>query len=393
VRFWPSRRKKSEERAITFQDLWGSGASTDGRNSSSIDTALSLVPVFASTRLLADSISGLPLQTFRDSGGACVQIADAPLTMKPTQFGTEYDWIHRLVTSLVIRGNAYGLVVARDKNGYPTMVEWLHPDQVGIQDNRTIEAPVWYYYGRVIDNADLIHIPWFTVPGLVLGLSPITYFRTTLETGLGAQEYGRDWFDNGSIPAGVLETDQPVNKEQAEIVKSRFKKAAKGRDLVVLGSGATFKPITVMPEEAQFLGTLKATANQIAAIYGIPPEMVGGAVGHPMTYHNAEQQSINFVTYTLQPYLRKIETALSELLPRGQYVKFNVDALLRADTITRYQAHHLALSDGWKNRDEVRADEDMAPLPNGEGEKFGVPKPPDPGIAEPTPPDPQGGAP
>lgn len=401
MRWNPFRRgdKPAEQRAISFQDLWGSGASPlELLNSNSIDTALSLVPVFASTRLLADSIASLPLQTLRKgSDGINTQIKGAAITLKPTQFGTTYDWIHRLVTSLVVRGNAYGLVVARDRLGYPTQIEWLHPDQVGLQDNRTIKAPVWYYYGRVVEPRDMVHIPWFTIPGLILGQSPISYYRTTLETGLQAQLYGRDWFANGSIPSGVLETDQPVTKDQSDVIKNRFKKAADGRDLVVLGNGAHFKPITVMPEEAQFLGTLKATANQIAAIYGIPPEMIGGEVGHPMTYHNAEQVSINFVTFTLRPYLMKIEAALSDLLPGGQCVKFDIDELLRADTLTRYQAHHIALSDGWKNKDEVRGSEDLSPIPGGDGQKFGAPTPPDPAIANPAPPnappDPQGGTP
>jgi HK97 family phage portal protein len=394
-----SFRRKNENRSITFQKLWGSGAANvELLQANSIDTALSFVPVFAATRLLADSIASLPLQTYRESAdGTHTQIADPALFTNPTQFGTLYDWIHRAVTSLVIRGNAYGLVTARDKNGYATQVEWLHPDQVGLQDNRTINPPVWYYYGRVIPDADMIHIPWFTLPGLILGQSPIAAYRTTLETGLHAQMYGRDWFRNGSIPSGVLETDQPVTKDQAELIKSRFKKSADGRDVVVIGSGAHFKPITVLPEEAQFLGTLKATANQIAAIYGIPPEMIGGAVGHPMTYHNAEQQNINFVTFTLQPYLTKLEMALSAQLPRGQYVKFNLDSLLRADTLTRYQAHHLALSDGWKSRDEVRATEDLPPLPDGQGEKPSDPQPPKIPVPLPPMPDstkpPQGGSP
>jgi len=290
----------------------------------------------------------------------------------PTAYGTSYDWLHRLVTSLVLRGNAYGLVVSRTPTGIPTQIEWLDPDEVSIQDNRSIAPPVWYYQGRIIDNDDFVHIPWFTVPGFIKGLSPVGAYQTTLSTGIHAQNYGNEWFQNGSIPSGLLQTEHPVTQEQATLIKSRFKKAAKGRDVAVLGLGVSFKPITVMPEEAQFLGTIKATANQIAAIYGVPPTRIGGSMDHSMTYQNAEQESIRFVTDCLMPYLTKIEMALSALLPRGQCVKFNLDALLRADTLTRYQAHHYALTGRWKNRDEIREIEDLPPLPNGEGESFDV---------------------
>lgn len=366
MRLWPFRR--AEKRTITFQDLWGSGADTKLIHNAA-DRALHLVPVFAATRLLSDSIASLPLQTFRESGFTCTRIADPALLKNPTQYGTVYDWVHRAVTSLLLRGNAYGLVTARDALGFPTQIEWLDPDDVELFDNRTIAPPVWYYLGRRVPNEDFVHIPWYTVPGEVKGLSPIGHFKTTIETGLEAQQYGRDWFVNGAVPAAVLETDQAVTPDQYQAVKRRFKRAAEGRDVVVLGAGAKYKPISVAPDEAQFLQTIKATANQTAAIYGVPPEKIGGEVGHSMTYTTQVQTSLDFVKHSLRPYLVKLEWAISSLLPRGQYVKFNVDELLRADTLSRYQAHHFALTDGWKSRDEVRAEEDMAPLPDGQGTK------------------------
>lgn len=368
MRWWPFRRR-TEKRTITYQDLWGSGRDTPWR-SGGIDAALTLVPVFAATRLLADSVASLPLQTFRQVDDVRLRVADPQLIADPTGYGTVYDWVHRAVTSLALRGNAFGLITDVARDGTPVRIEWLHPDEVTLETDRTDTPPVWYWQGRRVDSSMILHVPGYTLPGRVLGMSPIKAYRLTVETGLGAQQFGRDWFAGGSTPAGVLETDQVLNEEQAEAVKRRFKQAASGRDTVVLGAGTTYKPISVPADESQFLATMRATAGQIASIYGIPPEMIGGESGNSLTYANTEQQAINFVTYTLRPWLVRLEQALTRLLPAEQFVRFNIDSIIRADLKTRYEAHHYALADGWLSRDEVRLLENRAPLPGGEGAKY-----------------------
>lgn len=370
MRWWPFRRR-TEQRTITYQDVWGSGRDALwGGRAASIDTALTLVPVFAATRLLADSIASLPLQTFRQVDDVRLRVADPQMVADPTGYGTVYDWVHRAVTSLALRGNAFGLVTDVARDGSPARIEWLNPDEVTLETDRTDVPPVWYWRGRRVESSMLVHVPGYTLPGRVLGMSPIKAYQLTVETGLGAQQFGADWFAGGTVPAGVLETDQAVNEEQADAVKRRFKQAASGRDTVVLGAGTKYKPISVPADESQFLATMRATAGQIASIYGIPPEMIGGESGNSLTYANTEQQAINFVTYTLRPWLVRLEAALSRLLPDRLFVRFNIDSIIRADLKTRYEAHHFALTDGWLNRDEVRLLENRAPLPNGEGAKY-----------------------
>lgn len=370
MRWWPFRRR-TEQRTITYQDVWGSGRDALwGGRAASIDTALTLVPVFAATRLLADSIASLPLQTFRQVDDVRLRVTDPQMVADPTGYGTVYDWVHRAVTSLALRGNAFGLITDVARDGSPARIEWLNPDEVTLETDRTDVPPVWYWRGRRVESSMLVHVPGYTLPGRVLGMSPIKAYQLTVETGLGAQQFGADWFAGGTVPAGVLETDQAVNEEQADAVKRRFKQAASGRDTVVLGAGTTYKPISVPADESQFLATMRATAGQIAAIYGIPPEMIGGESGNSLTYANTEQQAINFVTYTLRPWLVRLEAALSRLLPDRLFVRFNIDSIIRADLKTRYEAHHFALTDGWLNRDEVRLLENRAPLPNGEGAKY-----------------------
>lgn len=363
------RKKKDEEqRAITFQDVWGSGADTRVVNGASIDTALTLAPVFASTRLIADTIASLPLQGYRKVGEDRRPIPTPALFANPSIFGGPFEWVQRALVSLLLRGNAYGLITSVDKFGYPMQVEWLHPDDVTIEDDRAIKAPRWYYLGRRVDPwlgrdsaGELLHIPWYVLPGHVRGLSPIRAFAMTIEAGIYTQQFGHDFFRDGAVPSGVLETDQTVDKADADVIKSRFKKAAQGRDVVVIGAGAKYRAITVPPEESQFLQSIKANATIIASIYGLKPERVGGESGNSMTYANVENQAISDL-HDIRPYLTKLEGPFSTLLPRPQYVRFNLDVLLRADTKTRYETHSIALDKKFKTVDEIREDEDLPPL-------------------------------
>lgn len=361
-----------EQRAFTADDVWGGGADLAPQvHAENINTALTLAPVYAATRLLADSIASLPLQVARRTPAGRQPLPTPALFDDPTAFGTSFEWVQRAMMSLTLRGNAFGYVTAFDAEAHPRQVEWLHPDEVDVRDDDTSARPVWFWRGRRVDPSRMVHIPGHVLPGQVLGISPIRAFALTTETGLLSQQFGRDWFQNGSVPSGVLGTEHTVDQQQARVIKDRFREATRSREPAVLGLGISYTPITVSPDESQFLATMKATVNQVASIYGVPPEMIGGESGGSLTYANVEQQSLNFVTYTLRPYLTKLELALSRLLPRPQYAKFNVDAIIRADLKSRYEAHQIALAGGWKNADEVRELEDLPPLPNGQGQTYG----------------------
>ncbi len=366
--WWPFRRK-TQQRAISYQDVWGSGGDVSVLRGGSQERALRLGPVYAATRLLADSVASLPLKSYRADGDDRLRAPVPSLFRRPSAVGTRYDWLHRCMTSLTLRGNAYGLIVASGPDGWPSQIEWLHPDDVHIEDNLAA-VPVWYYKGRRLDEGQMFHIPAYTVPGQLLGLSPIAYFATTTEAGLLANEFGRDWFANGSTPSAVLESDMEVSRDAATILKARFKEAAAGRDVVALGNGVKYKPISVPAEESQFLETIKATANQIAAIYGVPPEKVGGETGGSLTYATVEQNSIDLLTWTLRPWLARLEDAFSWLRPPTEEARFNVDAMLRTDTLTRYRTHRIARAIGLNNIDELRRLEDEPPLPNGLGQDY-----------------------
>ncbi|AKN71233.1 hypothetical protein QR97_16745 [Streptomyces sp. PBH53] len=368
MKWWPFRRT-ALKRAISYQDVWGAGSDPAVLRGSSQERALRLGPVYAATRLLADSVASLPLKAYRADGDDRLRAPLPALFRRPAAVGTRYDWLHRCMTSLTLRGNAYGLIVAWGPDGWPSQIEWLHPDDVTLEDNLA-PVPVWYYKGRRLEDGQMFHIPAYTVPGQILGLSPIAYFATTTEAGLLANQFGRDWFANGSTPSAVLESDMAVDRDAATVLKARFKEAAQGRDVVALGNGVKYRPISVPANESQFLETIKATANQIAAIYGVPPEKVGGETGGSLTYATVEQNSIDLLTWTLRPWLARLEEAFSQLRPPTEEARFNADAMLRTDTLTRYQAHRIARAIGLNSIDELRRQEDEPPLPNGLGQDY-----------------------
>lgn len=369
LRFW----RRPEQRAIT--DLpWDQGGPAHP-SQVSMDRALQLAPVYAAGRLLASSVASLPLQTYRRSGSARVKLERVPdLFWNPTVQGTPYDWLFRAMTSMIYRGNAIGLITARDAMEFPTMIEWLNPDEVHVQDDQmfgrgSFTDPIWYWNARVVPREDLVHIPWFTVPGKVWGLSPLQAFASTVSTGIAAQQFSQDWFAAGGVPPATFKnSEQTVDQKDANVIKMRLVSAIKSRQPIVYGRDWEFQPISVSPNEAKFVETMRLTATNIANIYGIPPEMIGGESGASMTYANTEMQAIQFLQFTLLPWLTKLEAAFSRLLPPSQYVRFNADALIRADSSTRWANYRTAREIGGLSVDEIRALEDMAPLPGGAGQ-------------------------
>lgn len=349
-------------------------------------SALQLTAFYAGVRLLADTIASLPWDAFRKGPSTRVEVAQPSLLRSPHPDMTDFDWKHMMVVSLVMRGNFFGVVVERDPLGYPTTIAPLHPDQVRLErDATTFEKKLWIG-GQRRDLADLFHIRAFTLPGCDVGLSPISMARHALGLGLEAQEYGEKWFRDGASPSSVLETDSDLSDDQVKRVQRSWISSHGGRRRpAVLSGGFKWKPITITPEESQFLQTRKFQVTEIARMLGIPPHMIGDVDSSSSWGTGIEQQSIGFVTYTLRPWLTRIEAAMTNALPRGQFVKFNVDALLRGDTKSRYEAYTMAVNGGWANPDEIRALEDLAPIPGGAGEKYRQPLNFGPLGAEPPP--------
>lgn len=356
-------RRSAESRSVSYQDLFGRGEDVSGLVGTSAQSGLRLAPLFAAVRLIADQFAAAPMHAYRTRpDGSRERVSPQPsLTASPGVAVSPYAWKHQMVASMLTRGNAVGLVTGTQA-GWPSAIAWLNPDRCSVDESRG--GADYYYDGRLMDPRTVVHVPAFVLPGSVWGLSPLQLFKLNLETGQVAQKAARDWFASGAaVPGGHLRnTSRTVDPDQADRYKSRFKAAVANRDVLVTGNDWEFSPIGIPADQAAFVEMMKLTATQIASVYGIPPEMIGGETGSSLTYATVEQNMLNFATLTMRPWFVRAEEALSALLPRPQYVRFNIDAMVRADLLTRMQAHEIGLRTGLETLDEGRALEDRPPL-------------------------------
>ncbi len=353
---------------------WASGGPLGAGTAVTQERALRLAPVYAANRFLSDSIATLPLKPYRRFGERREPMGSLPQLLQfLEEDGTLVDWLSQAVLSLGMQGNAIGFITSRDGFGFPTGVLWRPVSEFRVDDEpggQPLARAQWWWNGRQVSRDELVHIPWMTVPGRTLGLSPIEAFALTVDAGLKAQQFGSDWFSSGGVPPGTFKnTATTLSVEQMNVIKARLVEAIRTRQPIVYGSDWDFNPITIPPEQAQFVESQKLTANQIAAIYGIEPEEIGGEPANSLTYNNEEMRQTKRLA-NLRPWLVRLETGLSALLPERQYVKFNADAVIRADLKTRHEVYKIARDIGSLNVDEIRALEDRPPLPDGQGQEF-----------------------
>lgn len=355
-----------EDRAITGLP-WSTGANY--HSSRTMEHQLSLVPVFAATRLISDAVASLPLQAYRKTNDGRTPITLPALFENPSVNGTRIEWVQRCMMSLLLRGNAYGLMIGFDASPTPKTIEWLHPDKMRHEQHGT--RITWYYDGREIPDGQLLHIPAMVVPGSCLGLSPIKSCQVTTDAGIATQKFMRDWFRGRAIPGMKFKnTKKTLTSEESRLIKERMQATMRAGEPFVHGEDWELDIIGLPADDAGFIAGAKLNATQVANIYGVPPEMVGGETGSSMTYSTTEMQQIQFLTYTVTPWLMRLEAAFSALLPRPQYVKFNIDAVIRVDTKTRHEVYQIDRTIGMKNVDELRELEDEEPLPNGLGQDY-----------------------
>lgn len=352
--------RKAEQRSISFQDVWGSGGSLNSLHTN----ALSLVPVYAATGLIADQFAASPVAVFdKGASGVPVKAETQPALVRDPGVGglDVYSWKHQAITSCLLRGNAYGYIVGTER-GVPSKVAWLNPDNMRVDESTGVAQ--FYYNGKLVPRADLIHIPAYVQAGSVVGLSPLGLFKAQIETADQAQQFGKNWFKRGGIPSGVLRnTSKTLTADQASATKSRFKASVSASEPFVTGADWDYTAITVPGGEAQFISTLKLTATQFAAIYRVAPEDIGGETsGSSLTYKSLEQDQIRFAQRTLRPWTTRFEAVLNRYLYGDQYVRFNLDASARADLSTRMTAHGVAIAAGIETISEARALEERAPL-------------------------------
>lgn len=374
---WPWT-PRVEQRSLDIPFMggnFGTGGPAPWENVSA-ERAKHCVPVFAAVRFLATNIGAMApgLGLYKLDGDIAVRQPTPALFANPSIHGTLVDWLERAVVSMCFQGDCIGLKTQYDRTGiYPTMIEWLNPINVDVLD-RAIQGPGsyldprWYWWGRPMDPKNLLHVPWMPQPWRVRGMSPISAFAAAVNIHLNAQRFGDQWFEQGGVPPGRFKNlTQKVLPEDAYQIAEGYVRRLRSRQPLVYGMDWEYEPISIKPNEAQFLETMQAKATDIAVIYGVPPEKIGGKTADSLTYATVEQNSLDTLTYTFRPWLTKFEYAFSPCFPRGYFVQFNTDEFIKVDAKARAEIDALSLGTvqfGWNSRDEVRAARNLPPDPN-----------------------------
>ncbi|MFD7247784.1 phage portal protein [Streptomyces massasporeus] len=372
ARAW--RGAPTEVRAITSSHLVPTVAEDAMMQGSAPRNAMSLTSFNACVTLLADSIGSLSGGVYRKKGAAREYVDPQPTLFNNSPYPglTWFEWLWMVMECLAVTGNAFLLVTARDKYDRATGLMPLHPDILKIDMKESNEHgwldPVYRINGKRVPSGDIVHIRRYPVAGAVLGMSVVQKAAAAIGLALAAEHYGLSYFKDSANPSSVLETDQTLDADAAKGVMQRWISSHGGkRRPAILSGGLKWKPIAIAPNEAQFLETRQFQRSEIATLFRIPPHMIGDTTKSTSWGSGIEQMSIGFVKFTLKPWLTCIEQALSELLPRGQFFKFNIDGLLRGDVKTRWEAYRLGRETGVYSVNEIRAFEDLQPVEDGDG--------------------------
>ncbi len=362
-----------EERALynsAFVPPPGTGGVVD--DFVGVSKAMSSMAVYGCVRLLADTIAGLPWKVYRsDKRGVQVEVDPQPHIIRQPCPGFDlYQWKWMTVASLALRGNAFSMVTERDNRGNPTGLIPLHPDVVYLERRPDIMRwfdPIYRVLGEVVPSPDIIHMRRFTMPGDPWGLSPIRQAAAAIGLSLAAEEYGYRYFRESANPTGVLSTDQNLDDATIRKQQQTWIASHQGRRLpAILTGGFKWTPLSVTPEESQFLRTKQFQRTEIYMMFGIPPHMLGDTEKNTSWGSGISELSLGFVTYTLRAWTSCIESVVSGLLPRGQFVRFDFSDLLRGDTEKRFVAYEKALQSSWLSPNEIRAMEQLPAIEGGD---------------------------
>lgn len=382
---WLFRSRDKPKNLFTGGGSFTFGLTSSGNRVNS-HTAMQMSAVYACVRILSEAIAEIPLNFYHyTADGGKEKCPSHPLYYllhdEPNPEMTSFVFRETLMGHLLLWGNAYAQIV-RNGRGEVLALYPLLPDRM--QVDRDSAGRLVYTYTRYRDEAgsrcefetiklykeDVLHIPGLGFDGLV-GYSPIAMARNAIGMSMAAEDYGASFFANGATPGGVLE--HPGIVKDPERLRESWRSQFSGKNshsIAVLEEGMTFKPMSIPPDEAQFLETRKFQIDEIARIFRVPPHMVGDL--EKSSFSNIEQQSLEFVKYTLNPWVARWEQSLAHalLLPREkqQYVvKFNVDGLLRGDYQSRMNGYAIGRQNGWLSSNDIRELENMNRIPAEEG--------------------------
>jgi len=360
----------AEQRSITYTTPFGTGTNV------SPDTALTFTAVWAAIRLLTESVSSLPISVYRvenngDKTEAVKESLYSLLKYKPNTYQNKITFFEKIMMDLCVNGNSY-VYIERNRLARVTGLYCMN-----YEDMTIIQKDNQLFYengetGQVYDSNDVLHFTGLTTDGIE-GLSPITQCKKAIGWGMAIEEYGNTFFKNGAKLSGVLSTDRSLSETAIDRLRQSFNNTysqlSGSNQTAILEEGLTFKPVGISPDQAQFLASRTFSLEEIGRIWNIPPHMLGDL--SKSSFNNIEMQSQEFVTYTLLPYLTRIENEMNLKLFRTSdvgrlFVKFNVGGLLRGNIKDRSEFYTKMINTGVMSINEVRALEDLNKIEDGD---------------------------
>lgn len=348
------------------------GSTTSGKTVNE-RTALQTTAVYACVRILSETIASLPLHTFRYTDRGKDKALDHPLYYllhnEPNSEMTSFVFRETLMSHLLLWGNAYAQII-RDGRGQILSLYPLLPDLMTV--DRAANGEIIYQYRTdrgvyLLRREEVLHVPGLGFDGLI-GYSPIAMAKNAIGMAIATEEYGASFFANGANPGGVLEHPGVVKdpKRVRESWNAVYQGSSNAHRVAVLEEGMKFQAIGIPPEQAQFLETRKFQINEIARIFRVPPHMLADL--EKSSFSNIEQQSLEFVKYTLDPWVIRWEMAIQKALflpseKKQYFVKFNLDGLLRGDYQSRMNGYATGRQNGWLSSNDIRELENMNPIP------------------------------
>ena len=377
-------RDKPQDRTAGSAYSFFMGGSSSGKRVNE-RSAMQMTAVYSCVRILSEAVASLPLHVYKYTETGTAKATEHPLYTilhdEPNPEMTSFVFRETLMTHLLLWGNAYAQVI-RNGRGDVIGLYPLMPDRMTV--DRDDKGRLYYEYMVSGDDApinkkstvrlspsDVLHIPGLGFDGLV-GYSPIAMAKNAIGLAIATEEYGSKFFANGAAPSGVLEHPGTL-KDPARIRESwqqTFGGSANSNKIAVLEEGMKYTPISISPEQAQFLETRKFQINEIARIFRVPPHMVGDL--EKSSFSNIEQQSLEFVKYTLDPWVSRWEQSIARALfsadEKKKYcVKFNLDGLLRGDYQSRMNGYAIGRQNGWMSANDIRELENLDRIPEEEG--------------------------
>lgn len=376
------KRKNKDIRQDIRRENGGVPAAVTELLGGGYNSNLQIVTVYACVRVIAETLGMLPINLYDTSDKNKVKLADHPLTrclaISPNSYQTSAEFMEYLATSVCLEGNFYAQII-RNSDGQVCELWPLDPYSVGVyQDSQN--SKVYYSFktknGKFIKTTerDIFHVKIFSLDGYK-GVSALTYARSILNLENKMTEYANNVFTNGSICNGAIcvptKLNQDAYTDTQDVIEEQF--AGSGMRPMLLEGGATWQSIQISAQDSQFLETRRFNREEIAKIFRVPAHMVGDM--EHSTFSNIEHQSLEFMTNTMSPYLRKIEQRivkqlLSEEEQKIYKPRFNLASALKGDLNSRYSAYNTAINCGILCPDEIREVEDLPPRPDGLGGRY-----------------------